>query len=261
MMENKDELVGGRVGKIHKVDETVVRPANVWTPNVHKFLEFLHSEGANFVPKPLGISETNEEILTFMPGEVYNYPLPDELLSDNMIISVARLLLRFHKVSEKYVSHLKNTEQWMLPSISPVEVMCHGDFAPYNVTIQNNKAIGIIDFDTLHPGSKMWDISYGIYRWVPFGNPDSPDSSGTLEEQIRKSKLFLDTYGVEESLRESFVDVLINRLQSLVDYMRSEASKGNEDFQSHIDEGHLNLYLDDIKFLTTNKEEIINGIQ
>ena len=58
-----------------------------------------------------------------------------------------------------------------------------------------------------------------------------------------------------------FVDVLINRLQSLVDYMRSQASDGNEDFQSNIDEGHLHLYLDDIKYLTNNKEEIIYGIQ
>ena len=104
MVENKNELVGGRVGKIHKVNETVVRPANVWTPERTWILEFLHSKGADFVPKPLGISENNEEILTFMPGEVYNYPLPDELLSDSMIVSVAQLLLRFHKVSEKYLS-------------------------------------------------------------------------------------------------------------------------------------------------------------
>jgi aminoglycoside phosphotransferase (APT) family kinase protein len=65
--------------------------------------------------------------------------------------------------------------------IDPIEVMCHGDFAPYNVTIVDGEAFGIIDFDTLHPGPKMWDIAYAVYRWVPFTNPANPDGCFSLE--------------------------------------------------------------------------------
>lgn len=258
-MDNKDVLLGGRVGKIYKVEETVVRPSNIWTQHVHNFLNFLHQRGANFVPKPFGFNEKNEEILSFMPGDVYNYPLPEKLLNDSMVVSAAQLLLKFHQYSEEYVSFLTNTEQWMLPSTFPIEVMCHGDFAPYNVTIQNDEAVGIIDFDTLHPGPKMWDIVYAIYRWVPFTNPESPDSNGTLKVSIRKAKLFLDTYGINNEDRKSFVKILIKRLESLIEFMRKEASGGNEDFQSHINDGHLQLYLDDIEYLKINENEIING--
>ncbi|MDP5276722.1 aminoglycoside phosphotransferase family protein [Chengkuizengella axinellae] len=253
-MNNKEELTGGRIGKIHKLGETVVRPSNIWTKDVHSFLNYLHEEGADFVPKPYGINEKNEEILSFMTGDVYNYPLPEALLTDSMIVSSSKLLLKFHKYSERYVSKLTNDEQWMLPATNPAEVMCHGDYAPYNVTIVNNEAAGIIDFDTLHPGPRMWDIAYAIYRWVPF------DSHGNLKEQIRKAKLFLDTYGVDSEGRSSMVKVLVKRLQSLTDFMRSEARNGNKDFQLHIEKGHLQLYQNDIDYLKTNEHEIIQGI-
>ncbi|MFS1513730.1 aminoglycoside phosphotransferase family protein [Chengkuizengella sp. SCS-71B] len=254
-MNNKEELTGGRIGKIHKIGETVVRPSNKWTKDIHCFLQFLHEEGVNFVPKPYGINEKEEEIISFMPGDVFNYPLPEKLLTDSMIVSSSKLLLEFHKYSEKYVTRLTNDEQWMLSETYPIEVMCHGDFAPYNVTVENNEATGIIDFDTLHPGPKMWDIAYAIYRWVPF------DYHGNLKEQIRKSKLFLDTYGVDSESKNSFVGVLIKRLKSLIDFMRFEASNGNKDFQLHIEEGHIELYLNDIGYLERNEEQITQGIK
>ena len=255
-----EELTGGRVGKIHRVNETVLRPCNRWTKDVHRFLDFLQGLDADFVPKPLGVTAHNEEILSFMPGEVFNYPLPENLLTNSMVVSAAELLLKFHSYSEKYISRSIHEEQWMLPITLPIEVMCHGDFAPYNVTVIDNKATGIIDFDTLHPGPSMWDIAYAIYRWVPFGNPASPDSHGTLQEQIRKIKLFLDTYGVEAEVRRSFVPVLIRRLTSLINYMRGEEINGNEDVQLNIEEGHLQLYLDDIEYIRSNEVEITNGI-
>jgi thiamine kinase-like enzyme len=260
-MDDKEELIGGRIGKIHKIEETVVRPSNLWTKDIHRFLNFLHEEGADFVPKPYGFNEKNEEILSFMPGDVFNYPLPEMFLRDSMVVSAAQLLLKFHNYSEEYVSRLTNNEQWMLPAAYPIEVMCHGDFAPYNVTIVNNEAVGIIDFDTLHPGPKMWDIVYAVYRWIPFKNPNSPDSHGNLKEQIRKTKLFMDTYGVNSKSKNSFVSVLIKRLESLTDFMRYEANNGNKDVQLNIEEGHLQLYLNDIKYLKSNENEITNGIK
>ncbi|WP_081791882.1 phosphotransferase [Caldalkalibacillus mannanilyticus] len=213
------------------------------------------------MPKPYGINEKGEEVLSFLPGHVFHYPLPEEMLSDSMLVSTSKLLLQFHKYSERYLSRLTNDKQWMLPASYPIEVMCHGDFAPYNVTVIKNEATGIIDFDTLHPGSKMWDIAYAIYRWVPFKNPNNPDCYGNLKEQIRKTRLFLDTYGVNSEEKESFTSVLIKRLQSLIDFMRSEANNGNKDFQLHIENGHLNLYLDDMEYLKNNEKEIIRGIK
>ena len=148
----------------------------------------------------------------------------------------------------------------MLEKVSPVEVMCHGDFAPYNVTIISNQAAGMIDFDTLHPGPRMWDVAYAVYRWVPFNAPIHPDTQGDLDEHIRKARLFLDTYGIGLEDKESFVRILIERLEALTQFMRNEAKQGNEDFQSHIQDGHLSVYLNDMEYLRKNEQQITKGI-
>lgn len=51
------------------------------------------------------------------------------------------LLRDFHHVSEKYLEHLKGNELWMLPITDRIEVICHGDFAPYNVTFIDNRPL------------------------------------------------------------------------------------------------------------------------
>lgn len=258
---DKTELMGGRAGKIYKSEDTVIRPANAWTKNVHCFLNYLQEEGVGFVPKPYGIDKEGNEILSFMHGDVYNYPLPEMFMSDSMIISSAKLLLAYHQYSEGYIAKLTYNEPWMLPVVYPVEVMCHGDFAPYNVTITDNKATGMIDFDTLHPGPRMWDIVYAIYRWVPFTSSDGSGFQGDLEEQIRRAKLFFDTYGAAPENKERFVEWLIRRLQCLVEFMHGEAEKGNRDFQKNIEEGHHEVYLTDIAYLEDHRAEITAGIR
>ncbi|MCL1806318.1 MAG: aminoglycoside phosphotransferase family protein [Oscillospiraceae bacterium] len=254
-----EALEGGRIGQIKKSENNVFRPAHIWTSDVHCFLRTIIDLGADFVPEPRGIAN-GEEIVSFMPGDVYNVPFPQNLLCDSMLISSANLLRKFHTYSEQYIVRLTHREQWMLPVVEPVEVMCHGDFAPYNVTIVNDEARGIIDFDTLHPGSRMWDIVYAVYRWVPFTISADSGFSGSTEEQIRKTKLFLDTYGVTSADRSDFVKLIVKRLECLTDYMRAEAQKGNGVFQQHIDEGHLQGYLEDIEYLEHNSAAILSGI-
>lgn len=260
-MKKKEVLSGGREGKIFREDDKVIRPSNAWTPHIHNFLRFLIEEGVTYIPQPYGINEKGEEILSYVQGEVYNYPLPEIMLQDKMIISSAKLLRSYHKVSGKYIDNLTNKEEWMLPAIDPIEVMCHGDFAPYNVTIIDGAAVGMIDFDTLHPGPKMWDICYAIYRWVPFTNPTNPDCYNSLEEQIRKTKLFLDTYGVKLEERKLLPKMMADRLISLVNYMKNKAERGNEDFQKNIDEGHMDLYVKDVQYILKNERMISDGIK
>jgi aminoglycoside phosphotransferase (APT) family kinase protein len=259
-MNDFQALNGGRENKVFKTKDHVIRPSGAWTPHVHRFLHFLIQEGFTVVPRPYGTNEKGEEILSFVQGEVYNDPLPEFMLEDKMIRSSARLLRRFHDVSERYIDRLTNQEAWMLSARDPIEVLCHGDFAPYNVTIVDGEAFGIIDFDTLHPGPKLWDIAYAVYRWVPISIPTNPDSRFSLEDQILKAKLFLDTYGVNAEERELLPQTMVDRLTSLVHYMKTQAENGNCDFQKNIDEGHLEIYLNDIEFIHQNAATITKGI-
>lgn len=254
----KNTLSGGRSGKIFKIKNTVVRPANPWTKNVHGFLAYLKNKQIDFVPTPIAFSDS-EEIVSFMDGAVYNEPLPEMMLTDEMIISAARLLRQFHEAGSSYLSSLTGQEVWMLDSAAQPEVMCHGDFAPYNVTIMDGVAKNLFDFDTLHPGSRLEDISYAVYRWVPFY---STTEEGALEErqQLERLRLFLDTYDLSMAERERLPEAMINRLEQLVHFMQVQAENGNSDFQKNIDDGHLGKYLNDITYIIGMKDKIRSAI-
>lgn len=250
------ELHGGRDGKIFQKENAVIRPMNPWTKSVHHFLAFLEQQQVSFVPKPLQITAENESV-SFMPGEVFNDPLPDFFYTDEMIVSAAKLLRNFHDVGENYLQLLTGNEQWMLQTKGTIDVMCHGDFAPYNVTIIDHLAANIIDFDTLHPGSRLKDIAYALYRWCPLYSPEFTEIS--LEKQIQRSKLFLKNYGLDKKVYVELPDIIVERLEELVAYMRQQASQNNADFQKNIAAGHLQQYETDIQYLTKNRSAFIAG--
>ena len=259
-MIKKEVLPGGREGKITKAENRVLRPWNVWTPHVQKFLEFMQENGFVNIPRPYGKSESGMEQVSFVEGVVYNDCLPDVILTDDVLAEVAKVLRRYHEVGEAYTHLLTGEETWMLTERFPVEVMCHGDFAPYNVTFVDGHVHGIIDFDTLHPGPRLWDVAYAVYRWVPFVSPDNPDYRGNLEEQIRRLKLFADCYGLNTEEREQLPDMMWERINSLVTYMKTEADAGNEDVRKNIADGHLQLYLDDMQYIKAHQERMIKAI-
>lgn len=134
----------------------VHRPKLKATQQIHRFLKYLHSVGFNGAPIPLGL-RGDTEVVSYIEGDVIgdliNHPLSSVVTSTQVLRSAARLLRSYHDASVPYVlSGNYNNELWQLPPcLLPFEVMCHGDFAPYNVVIKDKMAVGIIDFDTCHP--------------------------------------------------------------------------------------------------------------
>lgn len=253
-------LNGGRLGKIIKNSDKVVRPGNLWTVHVHSFLNYLLNNGFTNIPTPYGIDKNGNEVVSYVEGVVYNDGLPKRFLSDEVLVSVARLLRKYHDIGAGYIEKLTGDEIWMLEKQLPMEVMCHGDFAPYNATFVDGMVSGIIDFDTLHPGPRLWDIAYAVYRWISFVSPENPEYSDDLEEQIRKIKVFVDAYGLDENSRKELPAMMIKRIKSLISYMKEQAGLGNEDFARNIADGHMTLYQQDAEYISENKEKIASGI-
>jgi thiamine kinase-like enzyme len=250
-----EELSGGRSGSIFKIGHTIVRPANRWTKNLHQFLRFVCDQEKNFVPEPISLGK-DEEKLSFLPGEAIHYPIPKEFWNDKILKSAAQLLKKLHDFGAEYISKLNGTEIWLNKPILPVETMCHGDFAPYNVTFENNLPSGIIDFDSVHPGPRIRDRGYAIYRWVPLCSTKNPDSPFSYNEKIRRTAVFLSEYEVPYQERNRLIESMIQKLSDLVEYMEQEASNGDVKFQKDISEGHHLIYQEDIRYLIENKSNI-----
>lgn len=241
-------LEGGR-GGIYREDNYVFRPAEIWTEYVHLYLKYLHSKGFNKVPFPFGIDKDGIEKISYVEGNVYNELLPEEVKSDEALISFCTLMKQFHDIGEEYIHKLTGNEQWMLPIRTPVETMCHGDLAPYNIVFKGKKITGIIDFDTLHPGPRLWDISYALYRWIPLMSPDNPENFGSEDDKHRRLSLFTKTYVLNDRDNKEIIKYVIQRIEYLVSFMEREAEKGNLTFKQYIEDGHLSQYRTDLSYI------------
>jgi Ser/Thr protein kinase RdoA (MazF antagonist) len=212
--------------------------------------------GFTGAPEPLGIDELGRERVSYIPGQVSNYPLSAAAASHEALISAAALLRRYHDATASFLEQPRAHDGWRLPPRAPSEVVCHGDFAPYNVVLAGTQAVGIIDFDTAHPAPRAWDVAYALYRWAPLTNPSNRDGFGTIEQQLARATAFCDAYGISRTERDGLSQLVIERLQALVAFMTAEASRGDTAFESNVRDGHHVLYLDDIAYVRAHAERI-----
>ena len=243
----EEQFLEGGVHKIRRVGDTVIRPAGEHTASVHRLLRHLRSSGFTRGPEPLAYEQDKDtETLSFVPGEVSGYPLAESFTTERALVSAARLLRSYHDATADFAP--TQQDRWDLPVQHPAEVICHGDFAPYNCVVNNGAVTGLFDFDTAHPGPRLWDLGYAAYRWVPLTSPDHPEVSISRSDQSNRLILFCEAYGWPDSL-DAVVEAAADRLVALVAMMFERAEGGSVAFQRHIDEGHHLLYRADITYL------------
>lgn len=251
-----EELQGGREGQVFRSEHKVYRPRGKWSKTIHSLLSHITENGFNAAPKPYGFDDKDNEILSYVEGDVFNYPLKGNIATTEALTSAAKLLRLYHDASSSFLlNHSVESLEWMLPSREPMEVICHGDYAPYNVALIGLEAVGIIDFDTAHPAPRVWDIAYAVYCWAPF-KTNEYDAMGNLGSQSIRAKQFCDAYGLLDVDRLALVKAMTERVQALVDHMHNEASNGNQAFIENIRDGHHLAYLADIQYLSDNKQYI-----
>jgi hypothetical protein len=210
-------------------------------------------EGA---PRAWGIDDQHREILDFVPGEVGNYPLLAEVRGQRALVSAGRLLRSYHDATVGYVDeHQVRGLGFQLDPLSPVEVVCHSDFAPYNVVFRQDEAIAMIDFDYARLGPRAWDLAYALYRFAPLTVSFGPgDELSRIDVQATRARMFLDAYGCDRDARREAIDAVVPRLEALVALMRGSAEAGDEAFEAHIEAGHAQIYLNDIAYVSSNSE-------
>ena len=139
-----------------------------------------------------------QKVFSFIPGDV-PHDMPEWIREANVLNDIARALRQWHDATADFSAP---NAKWGLPPSSPREVICHNDFAPYNCIFSNCKFVGAIDFDFCSPGSRIWDLAYTAYRFVPLmPGPDTniaiPGDKSPFDVlgMTERLKLFLSSYG------------------------------------------------------------------
>jgi hypothetical protein len=182
-------LLGGRVTPgVVRTGETVRRPLNESSGFVQRLLQYLEVAGFDAAPRFLGIDDQGREILSYIHGTAPPDLQPDH--SDSVLHAAARLIRRYHDATS--ASALAEGH----------EIVCHNDLSPCNFVFRGDEPRGLIDFDAAAPGTRVRDVGYALFTWLNLGT-DGPD----VLEQVRRARIFLDAYGLED--RTNIVDAIM----------------------------------------------------
>jgi prepilin-type processing-associated H-X9-DG protein len=224
-----ERLAGGNSNVVSRVGDTVHRRAGAWTPAVHRLLSTLRSAGVREVPEPLGFDADGREILSYIPGEAGNYPLPDWLWSPAILDEAGALLRKIHDASLPLVSQ---GLVWGSPTREPAEAICHNDAAPYNMAFVDGHVAGVFDFDAASPGPRIWDLAYLAYRLAPFAEDARPHGIADAERFARTDRL-VRAYGASYTHAE-LTRTIAARLDALAGFTDERAdATGRADLREH----------------------------
>jgi thiamine kinase-like enzyme len=231
--ENNGAIAPDTGTPVDVIDESVFGPlvlkdATNATANIHELLHHVRRQGITWVPDSLGINEEGKQVLTYLEGTV-PHDLPYWIWKDSILIDIACRLREWHDATAGF---RPKTNQWAFETDEPHEVICHNDFAPYNCVFNNGKFTGLINFALCSPGSRLWDIAYTAYRFVPL-MPDehnrhtyvcSPFGIAAMHQRLA---IFLDAYANgDDGLhydRSMVLSKTCNRLLSLAQWPSTHA--------------------------------------
>ncbi len=229
-MDAEVPLAGGNMGPVTRIGDEVRRIAGPWTPNVHRLLELCAAAGIAEVPRPRGYTDDGRERLTYLAGTVPTYPMPDAVWSESALRDAARLLRRLHDAS---VPLAGVRDGWRSPVREPAEVVCHNDFAPYNLVFDTDRLVGVIDFDYCSPGPRSWDLAYLAYRLAPLTGPQEPGGPAGDGERASRLTRLIEAYDLAVGPSE-LVAVVVDRLLVLAAFSDAAAAGlGNPELREH----------------------------
>ncbi|MEK4661396.1 aminoglycoside phosphotransferase family protein [Priestia sp. FSL H7-0729] len=258
MSEQEEVLTGGNVNQVVRIGATVRRSTRP-DPYVQELLLHLEKVGYDHAPRYLGVDEEGRAILTYLEGIVPGNDYPEieaYMWSDESLKGIARLLRTYHDATATYLTDAQSSNAYS--NTEKHEVMCHNDFALYNMVFKDGVPQGIIDFDMVGPGPRLWDIAYTLYTCVPLANFSPPTQMSGKEvipycseahAAVRKKRieLFMNTYGV--ALPLDLKQWIVSRIRFMCKTLADRAADGDVAFMKMVEEGHLAHYEKEVIFL------------
>ena len=172
---------GATADGVVRVGNTVRKRPQRGSQLVRDVLLHLERTGFDAAPRWLGVDEQGRDVLSWIDGETFTergrmHPYigdpPDRVtFSDEQVGAVMRLLRRYHDTFAG-------------------DVICHGDFGPWNLVWRGGLPVAVIDFDHVYRGEPADDVAYALRTFISYGFAVAPPP-----ELLRRTELALSAYG------------------------------------------------------------------
>ncbi len=238
----EEPLVGGNThAVVVRLGDTVRRPTGPWTPGVHALLRHLERKGFPSAPRVLGVDERGREVLTFLEGTVVYPDHLDLVASDEALAGVARVIRRYHDAVADFedAGYAWSDRGGDGRGRSVNEVVCHNDFAPWNLVQLGEGGWGFVDWDLAAPGTRAWDVAWAVLTLVPL----SPDIAMPGADVAHRLRVFRDAYGSRD-IGADVVDVAIARCKREARLIRKLGERGEKPYVRLLAEGHDEIWAD-----------------
>jgi aminoglycoside phosphotransferase (APT) family kinase protein len=236
---SEEILSGGNTGGAVRAGDTVRRPGGPWTPTVQRLLGHLRGHGLTWLPQPFGTDSAGRDTVSYLPGTVLNADLPDWVWADEVLVDAARMMSALHAATSTFD---RAGAVWRIPVHEPAEVVCHNDFAPYNMVFTGRTLTGVIDWDTASPGPRVWDLAYLAYRLAPLTDPANTEAvDNGIAQRSRRLRLLCAAYGDRAPDPAQVVAAAVDRLHHLAAWTEARGPRLAS---------HVALYRRDARWIT-----------
>ncbi len=240
MSEELDRLdraaeVNEELREVRIADGVVTRPASAATPTVHSLLRHLRAQGLDCVAEPLGLAD-GVETLRFVEGEDGGQGWFHQH-DDRGLTSAARLLRTIHDASAGWTP--PDDAVWGAPAVPGADlVFCHGDPGPWNFVWRDQEAVGLIDWDYLHPAPRLHDVTYALRWFAPLRSDEMAlewHHFPTVPDRRARVRAFLAAYGDLPDL--AVVDAVTDRIRDTMALVQDLADAGQEPQRTWVADG------------------------
>ncbi len=201
-----NDIVLSQENNVYRENDTVKRPLEPWSKNIHLFLSHLYEKGIP-VPRIIKTDETYE-YLEFIKGEQVH----PKKWSDNGLYEIGKLVKNIHTGTKDFTTKSDmEWKPWYLRELGKPDLISHGDIAPWNIITKDGNPIGIIDWEFAGPIDHLVELARVCWLFPQLHDDDlaklhelpSPEKRG---EQI---KIILDAYELCKAEREGFIEKIM----------------------------------------------------
>lgn len=214
--------------RVVRVADTVRRPLHPWSPTVHELLRHLEDVGFPYSPRFLGIDADGREVLTYIDGES-GAAAWAKVVEDTGLVAMARLLREYHEAVRGFRPTAAAGWAAHADGVDADELVCHGDFGPWNLVWRGNHPVGILDWDYAWPAPPVHDVAYALEYVAPFRDDDTCIDSlrhpGTPDRR-RRLERFAEAYGLTTTV--GLVDDVIAQQRTVLRRARQLAAEGRQ---------------------------------